>query len=147
MLKDKPNLVDACGTVYEVPCYGCTQVYIGETGRNLKTRINEHRNNVKFANEKSLIFQHSLNNNHKINFENTKILIKSSREKSRKFLESCFSKLNANSYNRSVDIPDVYLPLLNISISKWIFRLFLIFFVFKRTECKLFSQFQYLDRF
>ena len=35
------------GVVYEVPCGECSQVYIGETGRNLKERMREHQYAVK----------------------------------------------------------------------------------------------------
>ena len=31
------------GVVYEVPCGGCNQVYIGETGRSLEVRLKEHK--------------------------------------------------------------------------------------------------------
>ena len=35
------------GVMYEVPCGDCSQVYIGETGRNLKGRRREHQYAVK----------------------------------------------------------------------------------------------------
>ena len=38
--------------VYEVPCLDCETSYIGETGRNLKKRITEHRLAVKKNNAK-----------------------------------------------------------------------------------------------
>ena len=38
------------GAVYKVPCRGCDNVYIGETGRTLKERVREHKYAVKTAN-------------------------------------------------------------------------------------------------
>ena len=34
------------GVVYQIPCTQCNEVYIGETGRPLKTRISEHKRAV-----------------------------------------------------------------------------------------------------
>ena len=31
------------GVVYQIPCAQCDEVYVGETGRPLKTRITEHK--------------------------------------------------------------------------------------------------------
>ena len=35
------------GLVYEIPCHDCDAVYIGEIGRNLRTRKREHFDAVK----------------------------------------------------------------------------------------------------
>ena len=93
-------------------------MYIGETNRNLKTRIEEHKNNIRFSNQNSLLFQHSAESNHDINFNGSRVLTKSLRNKPRKFLESCFTNLNPNSYNRSAEIPSIYLPLIRDKLNK-----------------------------
>ncbi len=36
-----------CNVVYKVTCRNCGKCYIGETGRQLKTRIGEHQDDVK----------------------------------------------------------------------------------------------------
>ena len=41
--KDKVEDGKKCGAVYCVPCLSCPQKYIGETGRKLETRIDEHK--------------------------------------------------------------------------------------------------------
>ena len=40
------------GSVYEVPCRECSNVYIGEMERTLKERLKEHKYAVKLANMK-----------------------------------------------------------------------------------------------
>ena len=51
---EKSNLV------YEVLCQNCGFVYIGQTKRNLKSRINKHQPAIKFQPpEKSALSQHS----------------------------------------------------------------------------------------
>ena len=45
--KDKIPKDKQCGVVYQVPCHNCNQVYIGETGRQLGTRIDEDKKEVE----------------------------------------------------------------------------------------------------
>ncbi|XP_071948694.1 uncharacterized protein [Antedon mediterranea] len=45
--KDKIDKDQQCGIVYQVGCHNCKKVYIGETGRALKTRIIEHKTDVE----------------------------------------------------------------------------------------------------
>ena len=54
IVKDEDEPEDRPGAVYKIKCCDCQATYIGETGGNLTTRLNEH----KRATEKS-----DLNNN------------------------------------------------------------------------------------
>ena len=45
--KDKICKEERCGVVYAIPCRNCDFVYIGETSRQLKTRVAEHREEVE----------------------------------------------------------------------------------------------------
>ena len=45
--KDKSDKWDQTGVVYKFTCKNCPATYIGETKRSLKTRINEHKKNIK----------------------------------------------------------------------------------------------------
>jgi len=45
--KDTLNYEEASQCIYEIPCKNCDKVYVGETGRNLSTRLNEHRKEVE----------------------------------------------------------------------------------------------------
>lgn len=42
-LKDKIPTLKKSNVVYQISCLDCNKTYIGETSRNLETRINEHR--------------------------------------------------------------------------------------------------------
>ena len=44
--KDKRDPLQTAESIYDVPCKGCSQTYIGETGRLLKTRLAEHKAEV-----------------------------------------------------------------------------------------------------
>ena len=60
--------------VYKIPCQ-CGKVYIGETGRDLPTRIKEHRaHGRKGEYEKSAIIKHSHAEDHIINWEEAHLI-------------------------------------------------------------------------
>ena len=70
--KDRQLLLHSSGVVYQLTCC-CGQNYIGQTKRNLITRLNEHR-----TCEDSEVCKHLLNNpSHEINFDSSKILDRS----------------------------------------------------------------------
>jgi hypothetical protein len=45
-------------------CQSCHKVYIGQTGRNLRTRYKEHIRNITFNKEESAFAQHILGQSH-----------------------------------------------------------------------------------
>ena len=73
--------------VYEVPCMDCDKSYIGETGRNLKKRIVEHKYAVKRKGDKNEIAVHANNHNHKVDGEGVKVLEEEPRYWRRRTLE------------------------------------------------------------
>ena len=74
-LKDPIPPAEQSGVVYSISCACCDHHYIGETGRNLKTREEEHRTNVKKGEiEKSGIAEHAWICGHQIDWTSTKIL-------------------------------------------------------------------------
>jgi predicted GIY-YIG superfamily endonuclease len=73
---------DPCGLatprVYQIPCE-CGNVYLGETGRTIATRIKEHLRHLKLCQpEKSAVAEHSISENHANQWEDVKVI---SREK------------------------------------------------------------------
>ena len=45
-LKDKCKPEEQSEVIYQIPCKNCSKSYIGETGRLLKTRLDEHKAEV-----------------------------------------------------------------------------------------------------
>ena len=88
--KDPRPKLDTSDVVYRIPCSSCDQPYIGETGRHLKCRIQEHKDSVsKVANQKftrsratqekekehkSALADHAAQLNHTIDWDNASIL-------------------------------------------------------------------------
>jgi hypothetical protein len=71
-----PNKFEQCG-VYELRCNSCHKAYIGQTGRNFKTRFKEHIQDIKNNRTKTGFSQHILNTGHEYNtIENFMNIIK-----------------------------------------------------------------------
>ena len=60
--KDQPRTDK--GAVYKIKCCDCQATYIGETGRNLNTRLTEHRQATRNGNINNNIAEHHLQTNH-----------------------------------------------------------------------------------
>ena len=86
--------------VYEIPC-SCGMVYIGQTGRSVRERLNEHIRNTNLnQTEKSAIAQHSYEAGHGVLFTNTKILHKENKKRQCLIKEAIEISKNNNNFNR-----------------------------------------------
>ena len=54
--------------VYTIPCHNCNTNYVGETGRTLQKRIEEHKSAVRRGDEKNGIAVHVKKTQHDINW-------------------------------------------------------------------------------
>ena len=109
--KDKIKKDEKCGVIYKVDCSMCDNVYVGETGRKLKTRIEEHRKDFEKNSKEgvktrgsmittdryehaSAITDHMLQNNHLPNWEETSILGNESNRINRQIKEAIHIRQN-----------------------------------------------------
>ena len=74
--------------IYEIPCGGCNQSYVGETGRGVETRLKEHKSDVKFHRTSNAIVLHIEKCNHLPDWKNTRILERNLKKQTRKILEA-----------------------------------------------------------
>jgi len=90
--------------VYKILCNNCDASYVGQTKRQLKTRINEHVKNIKIEESKhSVISKHMLENNQSFDWQNIKILDFEPNYHKRIVSEMIHIKTQRNGLN-SVDI-------------------------------------------
>ena len=99
-----PNPKDDLGLrtpgIYSIPC-SCGTEYIGQTGRQISTRLKEHIGCVKkLKTEKSAIAEHFHNTNHSIDFENTKVIAKIDNYRDRTIREAIEIIKHPNNINK-----------------------------------------------
>ncbi len=95
-------------------------IYIGETMRELKTRLKQHKSDLHRTNKKSEIAEHSFKSGHSIDWDNPKIEQFERNYHKRKLLESLTIEkmkldnkelMNKQQKNQSV-LPNQYMPVL-----------------------------------
>ena len=86
LVKNSPLNDNGC--VYKIPCSVCNKIYVGQTGRCLDKRINEHKYNIRTGNENSALFIHTRDNDHLISFQNSSKYCNSNCWYSRNIIES-----------------------------------------------------------
>jgi len=73
--KDPLQNIQKNNVVYKIECSDCKATYIGQTKRQLGTRIKEHKQNInKKSDSQTIITEHIVNNNHRMDWNNTKII-------------------------------------------------------------------------
>ena len=128
--KDKQDKMDTCNVVYRIDCQNCSNSYVGETGRKLKTRIGEHKKDVETHTSKTLtragknlsqselhksaIMDHVARHNHVIDWDSPSILDKESTQRTRQIREAIRIRSTPQVMNRdqgAYRLSPVYNPL------------------------------------
>jgi len=87
LIQNKPS-IDSESGVYKIPCKNCDKNYIGETGRTLKKRIDEHKKDIRIQKSDSGVAEHVRKNNHFFDFKKAKIVYPSNSTIKRHIVES-----------------------------------------------------------
>ena len=72
-VKGKPDKHDVKGVVYSIP-FECGSLYIGETGRTLKTRLMEHKWSVRNRDTNNGIAVHVTETDHSVQWEQAAVI-------------------------------------------------------------------------
>ncbi|PFX26908.1 hypothetical protein AWC38_SpisGene8415 [Stylophora pistillata] len=99
-VKDKDEPRNRQGTIYKINCSDCQASYIGETGRNLTTRLTEHRRATRKGDVSNHIAEHHRLTNHNIDWDSAQCLTYSTDYFQRLTLESWFTNLEQTPLNR-----------------------------------------------
>jgi hypothetical protein len=104
--------------VYKISCLDCDATYIGQTKRQLRTRIREHRQDiVKKTGVPSVVSIHRIENNHDFDWNNIEILDIETSYSKRLISEMIQIKRHILTINKQSDtelLPVSYLPVINL---------------------------------
>jgi len=92
-LKTKIDPSEKSGVVYKIPCGQCNKLYVGETSKRLKTRKNQHKNDLKNIEEnpnRTAILQHIEQTNHIFKYDEIEIMDYEKNMNRRRILESTY---------------------------------------------------------
>ena len=112
--KDRTPTAKESGVVYQIPCKQCDKSYIGQTGRQLGERVKEHRS-LAPSRIPSAIAEHSVEYNHRIDWEGMRVLEKERRNFPRLVKEALQIRREGKAtMNRDggLDLPAIYNTLL-----------------------------------
>ena len=101
-LKGSLDIIEITGIIYQVLCHDCLFVYIGQTKRDLKLRLSEHKRAMKYQrSEKSALCEHSITLDHIINWNEATILSTEKDYTKCLFAESWLINKSSNDINRN----------------------------------------------
>ncbi|KYM96041.1 hypothetical protein ALC62_13311, partial [Cyphomyrmex costatus] len=110
--KDQLKPLNNQNVVYRISCEDCDASYVGQTKRQLKTRVHEHVSDInKKVKSPSAISNHRIENNHKFDWDNVKILDIEPSYSKRLISEMVHIKRQKHSLNRQNDtdsLPESY---------------------------------------
>ena len=109
--KDEPE--DKPGAVYKIKCSDCRATYVGDTGRNLITRLNKHKRATEKGELNNIIAEQHLKTSHIIDWDSAMYLIYSTDCYQQITLESWFTNLEQTTLNCFHPLPASYKGLLN----------------------------------
>lgn len=73
--KDKNKHSSKSSIIYKINCKDCEATYVGQTKRQLGTRIKEHAKNIRLESSRhSVVTEHIINKQHTFDWDNVKIL-------------------------------------------------------------------------
>ena len=113
--KDLVPDLQRSGVVYSIPCASCPAKYIGQTGRRLCQRLDEHKRAVKGADfNSSALAEHAWSKGHPVDWTNTKVLSSCPEYHSRLVEEAIRIRTTDSVLNRDIgSLPSVYDNLLH----------------------------------
>ncbi|XP_018361292.1 PREDICTED: uncharacterized protein LOC108760021 [Trachymyrmex cornetzi] len=111
-----PNLAKR-NVMYKINCNDCDASYVGQTKRTVKTRITEHRNDIRKTNSNhSVITEHRLNFNHDFDWDKVEIVDNERFLYKRRIAEMIHIQLQKNGLNSQSDtefLHHAYISILN----------------------------------
>ncbi|XP_039309325.1 uncharacterized protein LOC120358632 [Solenopsis invicta] len=102
--KDTLPISSCKDVVYKISCRDCDASYVGQTGRQVKTRISEHRNHIRRnVSSQSVITDHRIECGHDFDWDGVKVLDHEKSYHKRLISEILYIKQQCNGLNLQSD--------------------------------------------
>ncbi|EZA46481.1 hypothetical protein X777_00115, partial [Ooceraea biroi] len=115
--KDPIEKMSHCNVVYKISCCDCEASYVGQTKRQLSTRVNEHKKDInKKSGSPSVISTHRMNFGHNFKWNDVQILDEEDSFRRRLISEMINIKRQLKPLNLQSDtdfLSNDYLPILS----------------------------------
>ncbi|XP_071580549.1 uncharacterized protein [Temnothorax nylanderi] len=116
--KDNLDKLAHSNVVYKIPCRECEATYVGQTKRQLKTRVKEHRSDINKNSGSPLVIScHRLETDHDFDWDNVEILDTEPSLRKRLISEMLYIKRQTSPLNKQKDTESLsaeYLPVLSL---------------------------------
>ena len=99
LIKNSPE--NSVGCIYKIPCKRCNKIYVGQTGKELNTRVKQHKYSVRTGQESNALFVHMRDEDHCIDWDNASPILCCKSVLSRNIVESSIIK-NTESVNMNL---------------------------------------------
>ena len=107
--KDSLPTQNKRNVVYKINCSSCEVSYVGQTGRQLHTRISEHKNQIKRPSQRqSVITEHRVESGHDFEWEKVEILDTEPIFSKRLTSEMLYIKRQRNGINMQTDTENLH---------------------------------------
>ena len=117
--KNPLDIFEQSNVVYKITFKQCNKTYIDQTGRLLRTRRNEHRNNIKLSEKyHNVVSKHILEFNHDFNWDNLLISHKEKIYFKRYLAEIFFIKNEGNNCLNVITDLKNYIPSYNVILEE-----------------------------
>ena len=101
--------------VYKISCNNCDASYVGQTSRQLKTRITEHRNHIRYnTSSRSVITEHRRQHDHDFQWDEVEILDEEPCYRKRLVSETLNIRKQKNGLNLQTDTEGLHKAYISI---------------------------------
>ncbi|KYN19405.1 hypothetical protein ALC57_08263 [Trachymyrmex cornetzi] len=115
--KDRLSNLQKKNVIYKINCRDCDASYVGQTKRTLKTRVKEHKNDIRKSDGNlSVLSEHRLELNHEFDWDDVEVVDSERWLYRRRITEMLHIKLQNNGLNLQSDtdfLHHSYLSILN----------------------------------
>ena len=104
--KDSVDQTEMTNIIYEIPCRSCDWKYVGQSSRQMRTRLKEHIADVRRDSQLSQVAEHTRSTGHQFAFDQTRVIDRGKLDHERLFKEAWYS--DERCLNRHIELYSGY---------------------------------------